>query len=269
MRCRAAMAGMADPGVTDPDMAPPVIVEKNQAPWGFWSTLGLSIVVVLVYFLISVLIVIAFGVAFLADNPGAGIGEFTAAVATDGFVSFLGVSLAAPLCAGLVLLFIRLKASLPAREYLCLVPVGAKTVLLWLGALALLLAGSDILTYFLDRPIVPDIMVELYRTSRFAALAWFAIIIAAPVFEEVLFRGFMFRGIQASALGNGGAILITAAIWAAIHIQYDGYLIATIFVLGILFGAARAVTGSLYPTIALHVAANLVATIEMHLFAAG
>ena len=253
--------------MTDPVMTNPAAIGKNQSPWGFGSTLGLSVVVLLVYFLISILTVIAFGVAFLANNPGADMEEFVATVATDGFVAFVGISFAAPLCVGLVLLFIRLKATLPAGEYLRLVPVGAKTVLVWFAGLALLLVGSDILTYLLDRPVAPEIMVELYRTSRFAVLAWFAIIVAGPIFEEVLFRGFMFRGIQASALGNGGAILITAAAWAVIHVQYDAYLIATIFVLGIFFGVARARTGSLYPTIALHVVTNLIATVEMRLFA--
>ena len=242
-------------------------MEGKRSPWGFWPTIGLSVVVLLVFFAISVLIVIAFGIAFTAANPGADIKEFLTTAANNGFIAFLGVSLAAPLCIGLVLWFIRLKAALPVKEYLRLVPVRARTALVWFAFLGLLLIGSDLLTYMLDRPISPDVMVELYGTSRFVALAWFAIVIAAPIFEEVLFRGFMFRGIQASALGNGGAILITAAVWAAIHIQYDGYLIATIFVLGILFGAARAVTGSLYPTIAMHGATNLLAVIEIHLFA--
>ena len=123
------------------------------------------------------------------------------------------------------------------------------------------------MTYSLGRPIVPEIMVELYRTSHFVALPWFAVIIAGPIFEEVFFRGFMFRGIEASGLGNGGAIFITAFTWAAIHTQYDGYLLATIFVLGILLGLARAVTGSLYLTTAMHAATNAIATIEIHLFA--
>lgn len=240
-----------------------VPVEGAPAPWGFWATIGLSVLVFLVFIVISVLVAVA--VAFA--EAGAGIGEFLIANASNGFITFLGISLAAPLCVGLVRWFIRLKATLSVKEYLCLVPVRAKTALVWFALLGLLMIGSGLLTYALDRPAQPEIMVEYYRTSRFVALAWFAIVIAAPIFEEVLFRGFMFRGIQASALGNGGAILITAAVWAAIHTQYDGYLIATIFVLGILFGAARAVTGSLYPAIAMHGVTNLLAVIEIHLFA--
>ncbi len=240
-----------------------VPVEGAPSPWGFWATIGLSVLVFLVFIVISVLVTVA--VAFA--EAGAGVGEYLVANAANGFIAFLGLSLAAPLCVGLVLLVIRLKGTMPVGEYLRLVPVRVKSLLVWFALLALVLIGSDLLTLALDRPISPQVMVELYETSRFVVLAWFAIAIAGPIFEEVLFRGFMFRGIQASALGNGGAILITAAAWAVIHTQYDAYLMATIFVLGILFGAARAVTGSLYPTIALHVVTNLVATAEMHLFA--
>lgn len=240
-----------------------VPVEGAPSPWGFWATIVLSVLVLLVFGIISA----AVGIAVAVAEADAGIGEFLIANATNGFIGFLGLSLAAPLSVGLVLWFIRLKATLSVEEYLGLVRVRVKSLAVWFGLLALLLIGSDLLTLALDRPVAPDVMVELYATSRFAALAWFAVVVAAPVFEEVLFRGFMFRGIQASALGNRGAIVITAAAWAVIHIQYDAYLIATIFVLGILFGAARAVTGSLYPSIALHAAANLIATVEMHLFA--
>ncbi|MCH8197903.1 MAG: CPBP family intramembrane metalloprotease [Proteobacteria bacterium] len=241
--------------------------ERKQGPWGFWPTIGWSVVVFLVYVGISVAILFAIGAAYSAADPNADIEEFVEAAATNGFVAFLGISLAAPLCTGLVLLLIKFKATLSVEEYLCLVPVGARTALIWFAFLALVLIGSDLLTYSLGRPIVPEVMVELYRTSHFVALPWFAVIIAGPIFEEVFFRGFMFRGIEASGLGNGGAILITAFTWAAIHTQYDGYLLATIFVLGILLGLARAVTGSLYLTTAMHAVTNAIATIEIHLFA--
>ncbi len=173
--------------------------EEKQPPWGFWPTMGLSVVVFLVFVGVSVVIVFAIGAAYSANNPNADIEEFLLAAATNGFVAFLGISLAAPLCTGLVLLLIKYKATLSVEEYLCLVPVGARTALIWFSFLALVLIGSDLLSFSLGRPIVPEIMVELYRTSHFVALSWFAIVFAGPIFEEVFFRGFMFRGVQASA----------------------------------------------------------------------
>ena len=83
------------------------------------------------------------------------------------------------------------------------------------------------------------------------------------MFEEIFFRGFLFQGIRYSRLGPIGAIGITSFFWAAIHLQYDIYGIATIFALGILFGIARLKTGSIHLLMVMHSLASLVATIEM------
>lgn len=55
---------------------------------------------------------------------------------------------------------------------------------------------------------------------------------------------------------------MSAALWAAIHVQYDLYGMATIFVFGLLLGAARLSTASLLVPLGMHALANLFATIE-------
>ena len=90
-----------------------------------------------------------------------------------------------------------------------------------------------------------------------------AIVVAAPVIEEILFRGFMFRGIASSPLGVTGAILMTAALWALLHVQYDWFGIGTIFLAGLFLGIVRARTRSTLLTTLLHALANLVATAEV------
>ncbi len=57
--------------------------------------------------------------------------------------------------------------------------------------------------------------------------------------------------------------MVTALAWAAIHVEYDLYWKAPIFAIGLLLGVARLRTGSLYLTIALHAALNLVALLEV------
>ena len=135
--------------------APP---ERKQGPWGFWPTIGLSVVVYLVFVAISVVIMFAIGDVYSANNPNADIEEFLLAAATNGFVAFLGISLASPVCTGLVLLLIKYKATLSVEEYLCLTPVGARTALIWFSFLALVLIGTDLLSYSLGRPMVPEII---------------------------------------------------------------------------------------------------------------
>jgi len=41
------------------------------------------------------------------------------------------------------------------------------------------------------------------------------------LFEELFFRGFLFRGLSSSFMGPVGAVLVTSALWALIHTQYD------------------------------------------------
>jgi membrane protease YdiL (CAAX protease family) len=126
-----------------------------------------------------------------------------------------------------------------------------------------LLLLSDVFTTLMGRPIVPDFMVDVYQTAGFVPFLWLALIVAAPLMEEVFFRRFLLAGFSRSKIGAPGAIVLTAALWAAIHSQYDFYGIATIFVFGLFLGYARLKTGSIYTTIILHAVMNLGATIQV------
>ena len=86
--------------------------------------------------------------------------------------------------------------------------------------------------------------------------------IVAPVSEEIAFRGFLFRGLSASWLGVSGAIIATSAAWAAMHVQYDVFTLAQIFLIGLLLGWIRWASGSTLLTIMLHMLANLTACIQ-------
>jgi membrane protease YdiL (CAAX protease family) len=81
--------------------------------------------------------------------------------------------------------------------------------------------------------------------------------------EETLFRGFFFEGILHSKSGARGALIITAGTWASIHVQYDWYGRATIFVFGLFLGYVRLKTGSILVTMCLHSLMNLIATLEL------
>src|SRR5260370_238343 len=65
-----------------------------------------------------------------------------------------------------------------------------------------------------------------YRAAKLAgmlAALWLAVVIAAPVSEELLFRGFLHRGWAPSWLGIAGTIILTSALWAALHQQYNWF----------------------------------------------
>jgi membrane protease YdiL (CAAX protease family) len=90
-----------------------------------------------------------------------------------------------------------------------------------------------------------------------------AIVVGAPIFEEIAFRGFLFKGLAASRLRWFGATIITSLLWAGIHLQYDWYEVSVIFVLGLVLGSARAMTNSTLLTIWLHCLVNILATIQV------
>jgi membrane protease YdiL (CAAX protease family) len=91
---------------------------------------------------------------------------------------------------------------------------------------------------------------------------WLAIVVAAPIGEELLFRGFMFRGFVHTPRDAIPSIVLLSLIWSLLHIQYDWFVIVAIFVFGMLLGLVRWSTGSTTLTILVHMLNNLEGWIE-------
>lgn len=123
-------------------------------------------------------------------------------------------------------------------------------------------AAWDGLSYLTGHVISPGFVLDLYRTARDAGLQWLLLIalcVAAPVTEEFTVRGFLYRGYSASFLGPVGAIVLSSAMWAALHSQYDWYFMSEILVIGLILGYLRYRSGSTWLTVILHGLSNLVA----------
>ena len=231
---------------------------RTASPWGVWATLGFTAAVAGAFILVESMVVVVWVVV------GAASGRSVAprSLETNGLLLALATCVAGPVAIALTWLFARIRREMRVADYLALRPVSPKAVLKWATALLLLIMLSDMLTAWLGRPIVPEFMVRAYRTAGFVPLLGLALIVVAPLMEEVLFRGFLFEGVLHSRLGAGGAVGFTSLVWALTHVQYDAYGIATIFVSGLLLGYVRLKTGSLYATIFLHGLMNLVAMLE-------
>jgi hypothetical protein len=230
--------------------------------WRFWGTLAWGTGVAAVFVLLQIGTIVAMARLPHVGTPESELGRFFESTSGDGTLFSLATFVTTAICCPLILGIIKLKRDAQVRDYLALQAVGLGIALRWFGALAVALLLSDLLTFALGRPIVPDAMAALCETARPAWLFWVALVVAAPLFEELFFRGFLFKGFESSFLGTVGTIVVTAGIWAAIHQQYDAYGIATVFFLGLLFGAARAYGGTLLLPLGMHAAANLVAAIE-------
>ena len=89
--------------------------------------------------------------------------------------------------------------------------------------------------------------------------------IAAPVVEEFVIRGFMFRGWSQSFLGPVGCIVLTSAVWGMMHTQYSWFGRLCIFVTGLAFGHFRWRTNSTWLTVMVHSAINILLFFAMGL----
>src|SRR5262249_53585650 len=160
------------------------------------------------------------------------------------------------------------RARVPSAEYLALKPVGVKVLLVALasaGAYGLVTGVAG----HLAGVKTPPFTLELYRTARESGtvpLILLAVRVRSPLNQEVLFRGLPLRGWATSRLGAVGAIVLTSAIWAAIHIQYDWIFVGEIFGLGLLLGYLRLRTGSLLAPLLIHGLWGIAAVLIVGLF---
>lgn len=238
------------------------VEEPGNRPWGLWATLGLGLVIGLAFALAQLMVGVVFGVVAVANGHGEILTDPKKMQANGLFLAVTTCG-AAPVSIGLTCFFAWLRKGISISGYLRLKHVAAKETFRWCAALLVLGILSDGLTWRLGRPIVPDVMVATYKTAWFPPVLWLAVVVLAPLNEEIFFRGFLFAGIRASPIGGWGAILSTSFLWAVIHVQYDWYGMANIFAVGLLLGYARMKTDSLVPTILMHALMNLAAMIQV------
>lgn len=111
-------------------------------------------------------------------------------------------------------------------------------------------------------PDLGDIMTPL-AGSKHLGLA-FALIVLAPLIEELIFRGYLFTAWRPTKLGLWGTVILTSLIFTSIHAeQYSGLLLLYLFVFSVILGLAREKTGSIWTPIALHVLNNSIAVFTL------
>jgi hypothetical protein len=168
-----------------------------------------------------------------------------------------------PLVLGAMALAVRL-ARVRFGEYLALSWPRWRDLGIGLGALTLVLVGAG-LAAGLAGEETPDFMLDIFRSARDSgnfALVVFAFVFLAPLQEELLFRGFLYRGLS-SSLGAVPTIALTAAVWAVSHLQYDWFFMGEVFAIGLTVGWLRWRSGSTSLTILLHGMMNALALLDV------
>jgi len=233
------------------------------APWGFWATTAWAVAAFAAW-LAAQMISVAILLTWWNVNTG-GLADIRQAL-DHGFAVALIVLAATPAFILVILLAVRLARASPAA-YLAFVPPPRRDLVLGLALLVVLLPLGDLSTWLSGRDIVHPFMVHSYVTAREGgfwavfALAC-AVVVAAPLTEEIAFRAFIYRGWSASPLGPAGTIALTSAIWAAMHLQYEMFYLVQIFGLGLVFGWLRQRSGSTLLPLLLHVLVNFTALLQ-------
>ena len=104
-----------------------------------------------------------------------------------------------------------------------------------------------------------DFLDQAYADTPYMLYTIFVSVILAPIFEEIVFRGFLFQGLRAK-IGTVWAGVVSTVLFALIHVQYDlwGWVAVAITGMAAAFLVWR--TGSLKTAIVLHALTNLLIT---------
>lgn len=99
-----------------------------------------------------------------------------------------------------------------------------------------------------------DYAYTLTAGHMFGEILW--TVVAAPVFEEMVFRGLLLGCLLARGWNSWIAVAVTAAAFASTHGQYYLPGLISVFVGGLLFGWLRIISGGLAAPLLAHAAMN-------------
>lgn len=88
-------------------------------------------------------------------------------------------------------------------------------------------------------------------------LSFITVCLLAPVIEELVYRGVLFSLLKKLRLNVALLILLSTAVFTAVHSHYDTADLTFVFVLGLFVGYARVKTHGLLVPIAIHFTVNL------------
>ena len=255
-----------NPPAADPAPLPPTLPVAEKTAWNAWWTWlwAISLFALWQFVLSAGLIIALFATGAVSKGDDMDdLMDAAMSIAMDGDIvgvlAFSTIFFICPLC----WLIGHLRKGWTGWEYL-----GQAKVQWWQWPLwgALTIACAYVFSFLAPHLGItgPDpAMTQLADSTQFPILLYLGVGIAAPLVEEFMFRGVLYRGWRESRLGLWGTILLTSFCWAALHLQYPLVTIGYIFALGIIMGLAREKTGSLWVPIWMHALNNGLATLTM------
>jgi hypothetical protein len=220
--------------------------------WGITATLCFAV------------LAFVFGQAIGAGAVTAAMGADLPRAAGDGAVVAVSVLVGDPVQVVTLALAARMTGE-DLLKYFGLNVPRRRDAIIAIAGLVLMILAVDALTLALGRELVPAFQLQIHRSAQAegALLSlWLALIVVAPVGEELLFRGFLFRGFVREERDALPGILAISLIWSLLHIQYDWFGASQVFALGLLLGYVRLYSGSTTLVIVLHMLLNLESVAE-------
>ena len=141
--------------------------------------------------------------------------------------------------------------------------VGLCSYITFLPILTILFFSTIVAAKLLNYTPPPQPVYELiFFEARpvFLILASLLIALLGPITEEVFFRGFLYGALR-KRLGIASAVIISGFLFSFLHINLLGFI--SILALGIFLAYMREKTGSLIPSITVHIVHNSAMTLMM------
>jgi len=112
------------------------------------------------------------------------------------------------------------------------------------------------LFYWVNRIPMPDFITQAFEEMSIEPITMIlSVVIIAPIYEEVIFRGILLKG-MASRMNPKLALVVSALFFAVLHLNIPQGINA--FLLGLVIGAIYLSTGSIYLSILAHLVNNSV-----------
>jgi membrane protease YdiL (CAAX protease family) len=241
---------------------PPLLVTSAEHPpriWKFWGTALWGLFIFAGMFVGQAVVI-----AYFVLRQGSW--DLAAAINVVGAGLTISLSVIMGMPAVLLAAWVATHYSrTPFRDYLALRWTSWQNFVIGAVSLAVLVGGWDLLSRALGREVTPGFMGEVLKSAQADGALWLLVIafcVAAPISEEVMARGFLYRGWSESFLKVPGAIFLSSLAWTALHLQYDWFFFGEVFTIGLLLGYLRYRSNSTWLTIVIHGLNNTAATVQ-------
>jgi uncharacterized protein len=236
-------------------------IEIQKKPWGFWSTILFGIGF-LAFF--CIIIYCSFMLSYFyqkTSNPNMDYFQFLDIyMKSYGFYFVLGDYAHSILGLLFILILIKLKGRILIKEYLNFKKAQFKSYFKWLNLVFWIKILAILIVVAAKHELVDQDTLKTLSTCSFHPAYYFAFFILSPIYEEILYRGFLYKGLRDSKAGKWGAIMITSFLFTLNHLGMS----ITIFLIGVFLGLAREKTNTIKVPICMHILFNFITAVLIY-----